>query len=29
MNGKWKIMHEHYSVPFDMKTGNTLFDLKP
>ncbi|GAN30643.1 TPA: nuclear transport factor 2 family protein [Legionella pneumophila] len=29
MNGKWKIMHEHYSIPFDMKTGNTLFDLKP
>ncbi|KGP63944.1 ketosteroid isomerase [Legionella norrlandica] len=26
---KWKIIHEHYSVPFDMKTGTPLFDLKP
>lgn len=29
MDGKWKIAHEHYSVPFDMKTGNTLFNLTP
>lgn len=28
-NGKWQIAHEHYSVPFDMKTGETLFNLEP
>jgi len=28
-NGEWQITHEHYSVPFDLKTGTTLFDLKP
>ncbi|MBZ9613546.1 YybH family protein [Rheinheimera maricola] len=25
----WKIVHEHYSVPFDMETGTTLFNLAP
>lgn len=29
IDGEWKIAHEHYSVPFDMKTGNTLFNLTP
>ncbi|MDI9819428.1 MULTISPECIES: nuclear transport factor 2 family protein [unclassified Legionella] len=29
VNDSWKIVHEHFSVPFDMKTGNTLFDLQP
>lgn len=28
-NGEWKIAHEHYSVPFDMKTGQPLFNLEP
>lgn len=25
----WLIIHEHFSVPFDMKTGETCFGLKP
>jgi ketosteroid isomerase-like protein len=29
LDGNWKIMHEHGSVPFDMKTGKTSLDLKP
>jgi uncharacterized protein (TIGR02246 family) len=28
-NGKWLVTHEHVSVPFDMKTGQALMDLKP
>lgn len=28
-SGKWKIVHEHFSVPFDMESGQALFDLKP
>lgn len=28
-NAGWRIVHEHYSVPFDMETGNTLFNLAP
>ncbi|HML96449.1 MAG TPA: nuclear transport factor 2 family protein [Thermodesulfobacteriota bacterium] len=28
-DGEWKIAHEHYSVPFDMKTGQPLFNLEP
>lgn len=29
LDGKWKIMHEHGSVPSDMKTEKASFDLKP
>lgn len=29
LNGKWKVVHEHYSAPFDMETGKAMFDLKP
>jgi ketosteroid isomerase-like protein len=29
LDGMWKIMHEHGSVPFDMKTGKASLDLKP
>ena len=28
MNGKWMIVHEHFSAPFDMETLK-LLDLKP
>jgi uncharacterized protein (TIGR02246 family) len=28
-NGGWKIVHEHFSAPFDMESGKALFDLKP
>ena len=28
-NGKWLIVHEHFSAPFDMADGKVLFDLKP
>ncbi len=27
--GRWRIVHEHFSVPFDMASGKALFDLKP
>jgi len=27
--GDWKITHDHYSVPFDMKTGQMLTILEP
>jgi uncharacterized protein (TIGR02246 family) len=29
MDGDWKITHEHFSAPVDMKTGKALFDLDP
>ena len=29
MGGRWRIMHEHTSVPFDMGTGKALLDLRP
>jgi ketosteroid isomerase-like protein len=29
IGGKWMIVHEHSSVPFDMATGKASFDLKP
>jgi ketosteroid isomerase-like protein len=29
LDGNWKIVHEHVSVPFDMKTGKALLDLQP
>lgn len=28
-NGKWAVVHEHFSAPFDMESGKALFDLKP
>jgi ketosteroid isomerase-like protein len=28
-DGKWKLVHEHQSVPFDPKTGKASLDLKP
>ena len=28
-NGKWMIVHEHFSAPFDMESGKALFNLKP
>ena len=27
--GKWAIIHEHWSVPFDPESGKALFDLNP
>ena len=27
--GNWKIVHEHFSAPFDMETFKALLDLKP
>jgi len=29
IGGKWMIVHEHSSLPFDMETGKVSFDLKP
>lgn len=29
INGKWKVVHEHYSAPFDMESGKALLNLKP
>lgn len=29
INDKWTVLHEHSSVPFDMKTGKASIDLKP
>jgi uncharacterized protein (TIGR02246 family) len=28
-NGKWQIVHEHFSSPFDMESGKALFELEP
>jgi ketosteroid isomerase-like protein len=28
-NGRWLIMHEHFSMPCDMESGKALFDLQP
>lgn len=27
--GRWLIVHEHFSAPFDMESGKALFDLEP
>jgi len=27
--GQWRIIHEHFSVPFDMVSGAVLFELTP
>jgi uncharacterized protein (TIGR02246 family) len=29
IDGKWMIVHEHSSVPFDVKSGKASLDLKP
>lgn len=29
IDGKWRIVHEHGSVPFDMANGRVSFDLRP
>jgi len=29
VNGRWLIVHEHFSAPFDPESGKALFDLKP
>lgn len=29
IDGKWMIIHEHQSVPFDAETGKASLDLKP
>lgn len=29
IDGKWMIVHEHQSVPFDPETGKASLDLKP
>ncbi|MGR4069307.1 nuclear transport factor 2 family protein [Halomonas sp. LR3S48] len=29
IEGEWKIVHEHFSVPFDMQSGKALSDLEP
>ncbi|MEH1939644.1 MAG: nuclear transport factor 2 family protein [Nostoc sp.] len=29
IDGKWMIVHEHQSVPFDPETGKASFNLKP
>lgn len=26
---RWRVFHEHFSAPFDMDTGQALFDLTP
>ena len=28
-NGKWLIVHEHVSVPADVRNGKAMLDLKP
>jgi uncharacterized protein (TIGR02246 family) len=29
IDGKWRITHDHHSVPVDMGTNQAMFDLKP
>jgi uncharacterized protein (TIGR02246 family) len=29
IKGNWRIVHEHFSAPFDMATGKALFGLQP
>ncbi len=29
IDGAWRIVHEHASIPFDMNTGKVSFELKP
>jgi hypothetical protein len=28
-NGKWMIVHEHFSAPFDPESGKSLLNLEP
>jgi uncharacterized protein (TIGR02246 family) len=28
-NGQWRVVHEHFSAPFDPQSGKALLDLKP
>ena len=29
IDGRWLLVHEHSSIPFDMKTGKVSLDLRP
>ncbi len=29
LDGKWKVVHEHFSAPFDMQSGKAMCDLTP
>lgn len=29
VDGAWRVVHEHFSVPFDMESGKVLFELSP
>lgn len=29
LGGQWLVTHEHFSAPFDMESGKTMFDLAP
>ena len=29
IDGDWKVVHEHFSSPFDMGSGKALFELQP
>jgi uncharacterized protein (TIGR02246 family) len=29
IDGKWMIVHEHFSAPFEIESGKALFDLQP
>lgn len=29
IDGRWRIVHEHFSAPFDFESGKALLDLKP
>ena len=29
VGGQWKVIHEHWSAPFDMESGTALFNLQP
>ncbi|WP_236208096.1 YybH family protein [Pseudomonas tohonis] len=29
IGGQWRIVHDHFSSPFDMESGQALFDLEP
>jgi ketosteroid isomerase-like protein len=29
IDGQWRVVHEHISVPVDLKTGKAVMDLKP
>lgn len=28
-NGRWQVVHEHFSAPFDPESGKALLDLEP